>query len=76
MYLHRDCEMGLQSQRKNSHGGRLHGGPHKTMELSKLVGGHLHENGCIPGTLHYTDNTLHKIILFAVVNWYRYTFCL
>ena len=28
------------------------------------------------GPVHNWDNTLHKIILFAIVNWCRYTFCL
>ena len=32
-------------------GGKLHRGLCKTMEL---VGGHLHGNGCLPGTIHYT----------------------
>ena len=31
--------------------GWLHGGPCKTTKWSKLVGGFLHENGCLPGTI-------------------------
>ena len=28
------------------------------VKLSKLVGEHLHGNGCIPGTIHYTTVNL------------------
>ena len=54
-YIYRSCETDHSHHTRILHGGWLHRGPHKTTELSKLVGGHLHRNGHLFGAIWYND---------------------